>query len=561
MFVNRLLRACAVRRRLLALVGFALLPVPASAAALLTSHVPLPVERHAVPITGEPSPNEIMTLAVVLPMRNQDELAALLEAIYTPGNPQYRHYLSVGEFTKRFGPSQSDYDSAAHFFTASGLRVTRRFANRYVIQLSASVADIERVFHIGLHYYRHPEENRSFIAPDREPTLDLAVPVQHVAGLDNLVLPQPRVVHAAVRKNCQTQVGGSGPCGWFQGSDMRAAYYGGTTLTGTGQSVGLLEFNHGWDPDSITSYFASVGQTQPGVPINGISLDGSEVNCTDCNDDEQALDIEYAVTMAPGLSQIQVYIAAGGDAGATLILAQMVSDNTSKQLSASWAWSEDFHTDDPLFLEMAAQGQSFLTATGDYPNFRKAGPWPPEDANVTSVGGTSLKTVNPGGPYASESAWSSTAAGWSLDKHILLPSWQQPFINKQNRGSMRLRNVSDISANADYTFWQCWNQPVQKAENIICNGNNAGTSFSSPIWTAFVALANEEAAQHGNPPAGFLNATLYGLSLNVTEYNSIFHDVTVGGNGKFNAVTGYDLVTGLGSPSGQPLIDALAGAQ
>jgi subtilase family serine protease len=557
----RFLRACAVRRAALLSVAVAIAPVQALATPLLTTHVPLPVAEHAVAITGAPESDAAMTLAVVLPMRNVDALHALVQEIYTPGNPHYRHYLTVAEFTERFGPTPSDYATATQFFLASGLKVTRRFANRSVIQVTARVADIERVFHIRLNDYKHPKEDRSFIAPDREPTLDLAVPVQHVAGLDTFVLPVARVIHGPKQENCQSGVGGSGPCGWFQGSDMRAAYYGGTSLTGAGQSVGLLEFRNGWDPDSITAYFTSVGQTQPSVPLNGISVDGSPINCTNCNDDEQALDIEYAVTMAPGLSQIQVYVAQPGDAGATAILAQMASDNTSKQLSASWAWHDDYTTDDPLFLEMAAQGQSFLTATGDVPDFRMAHPWPPEDANVTAVGGTSLKTVSPGGPYASETTWSSTAAGWSLDKRILLPPWQEPFINSQNQGSLRLRNVSDVSANAGQNAWECWNQPRQDMEHIVCKGANGGTSFASPIWAAFIALANEEAAQNGEAPVGFLNPTLYGLSENVTEYDTIFHDITTGGNGIFNAVTGYDLVTGLGSPDGPSFIDAVAGAQ
>ena len=37
-----------------------------------------------------------------------------------------------------------------------------------------------------------------------------------------------------------------------------------------------------------------------------------------------------------------------------------------------------------------------------------------------------------------------------------------------------------------------------------------------------------------------------------------FHDITSGTNGKFKAAKGWDACTGLGTPKGQALLDALA---
>jgi len=303
----------------------------------------------------------------------------------------------------------------------------------------------------------------------------------------------------------------------------------------------------GWNPADIGLYFATVGQPL-NVPVNGISVDGTPITCTQCNDAEQALDIEYAISMAPGLSQVQVYVAHSPQA----VLNAMANDNTSKQLSTSWGWHRNFTTDDPLFKEMAAQGQSFLTASGDDSSLEKSGQWPEEDANLTAVGGTDLVTNGPGGTYKSETGWSGSAGGPSLDKKILIEPYQLPFVNAMNEASKKLRNVPDIAAHADTDCFIC--------AGGKCNEGWGGTSFASPMWTGFLALVNQQGAANGLPPVGFLNPTLYGLAANKKTYKTIFHDVIGGKSGLYTAVKGYDLVTGLGSENGQGLIDALGGA-
>src|ERR1039457_2684215 len=96
---------------------------------------------------------------------------------------------------------------------------------------------------------------------------------------------------------------GSGPSASFLGSDMRAAYYGGTGLTGAGQNLGLLEFA-GTDLDDLTTSFRNVGQTNT-VPITLLSTDGTSTSCaasSGCDDTEQTLDMTQALGMAPDLS-------------------------------------------------------------------------------------------------------------------------------------------------------------------------------------------------------------------------------------------------------------------
>jgi kumamolisin len=322
------------------------------------------------------------------------------------------------------------------------------------------------------------------------------------------------------------------------------AYYPGGKLTGAGQSVGLMELA-GYNLSDVQLYFNTVKQPL-NVPVVGISTDGSPLGCdASCGDDsEQVLDIEYAISMAPGLAQVQVYVANSPES----VLNRMASDNTSKSLSTSWGWRENKVTDEPLFKEFAAQGQTNLTASGDYSSLTASGPWPEESRNIVAVGGTDLATHGAGGTWAAETGWNGSAGGPSVDKNILIEAYQKRFVTTANKGSTTLRNVPDIAGDANTNNYIC--------DDGSCNGGNGGTSFASPIWAGFIALANQEAAAAGKPPVGFINPALYRLGAPATA-KTLFHDQTAGTSGKFKCTPSFDLVTGFGSPKGQALLDAL----
>jgi subtilase family serine protease len=505
---------------------------------ILTAELPTVVAARAALRAGAPDPTQQIHLAIALPMRNQAGLEALIAQIYDPKSPLYRHYLTVSEFADRFGPAPADYQKALGYFRAAGFQIAGPSANRYLIDAVGNVRNIERVFHVKMGLYQHPTEARQFFAPDREPTVDVDVPLLAVEGLDNFELPKPRLMQASVRATRT----GSGPQGYFIPSDIRAAYRGKSKLTGAGQSLGLMELE-GYNLSDVQHMFQKFGQPlKPNVVA--ISTDGSPTTCgKHCDDGEQVLDIEYAIGMAPNLRRVQVYVANS----ALSVLNRMASDNTSAQLSTSWGWGHHPSSDDPLFLEMQAQGQTFLTASGDDSSLRASGPWPEEDANITAVGGTDLRTQGAGGSWASETGWADSAGGPSVDKTITIPLYQRPYINGSNGGSMTLRNVPDIAGDAGFDNYIC--------ANGGCDGGWGGTSFASPIWAGYIALANERAAKLGKPRVGFLNPTLYSIGDGQAKF---LHDVTSGKSGKYHAVLGYDLVTGLGSPASDSLIEKLA---
>ena len=132
-----------------------------------------------------------LDLAISLPLRNQAALDRLLAEISDPASTNYHRYLTPEQFTERFGPTEQDYQSLINFAKMNGLTVTATHPNRALLDVSGSAATIEKVFHVTLRMYRHPTENRTFYAPDREPSIDFDITILHVAGLDNFALPRP----------------------------------------------------------------------------------------------------------------------------------------------------------------------------------------------------------------------------------------------------------------------------------------------------------------------------------------------------------------------------------
>ncbi|HEX8711774.1 MAG TPA: S53 family serine peptidase [Terracidiphilus sp.] len=525
-----------------------------SAQTVLTHHTRDAVKDGSAKLVGHMPANQEMNLVIVLPLRNQDALEQSLHNLYDPASPSYRHFLTVDQFTQQFGPTQADYEAVIQFAHENGLTVTGTSRNRLNVDVSGSVANVEKAFNVELNVYQHPTEARNFHAPDREPTTYLPFSLWRVAGLDNYSIPHP----AGLNKNpnaghsISSATVGSGPSQSFLGSDMRAAYYGGTALTGSGQAVGLLEYA-GTDLADVTTYFNNVHQTNS-VPINLISTDGTSTSClysAGCDDTEQTLDITQALGMAPGLAKLDVYV---GSTDSAMLNAMALGGDA--QIGCSWAWSPaDPSVDDPYFQEMAMQGQNFFVATGDsgkWPTFRSPYYYPAEDAYVTAVGGTDLSTSSAAGPWSSESAWADGGGGISPD-HIAIPSWQTQTATSCSNCSKSYRNAPDVSANANFTFYVC-------ADQTTCTANlYGGTSFAAPMWAGYMALVNQQSVAGGNGLVGFINPTLYSIG-NSGNYPTDFHDITSGSDG-YSATTGYDLATGWGSPNGANLINALSRPQ
>jgi subtilase family serine protease len=544
---------------LVCLLALCFLSIPSQAkkaSQVLHHHVRPAVASGRAARVGSVPNNQHLRLAIMLPLRNQNELTSLLKRLYDRSNPDYRHFLTVSQFTEQFAPTKRDYQAVVKFARSKGFTVTNAPANRMLVHLDGTVSQINKAFHVTMTNYRHPTENRIFYSPDREPSLELGVTVAHIAGMNNFSLPRPKFKRAP--PNFRRTSVGSGPGGAYLGNDMRVAYYGGTALTGSGQAIGLLEFD-GYNTSDVTASFAGESNS---VPINNVLLDGATAG-SDGDDGEQVLDIVQAASMAPGLSQIRVYIAPGNSqigVGDVDVFNQMATENVAKQLSCSWGWNPDDTTQlDPIFQEFAAQGQNLFVASGDAGAYTGSNAtdnsYPAESVYVVAVGGTDLTTNGAGGSWQSETAWADSSGG-PADDGFAIPSWQAGVANSANQASTTVRNVPDVAAEANTDNYTC--------DQGACSGDYGGTSFAAPRWAAFLALINQQVSSGGSSSLGFVNPAIYSIGQS-PSYNNDFHDITSGNNSNgqgqsFNAVVGYDVVTGWGSPNGQNLINALSGS-
>ena len=167
------------------------------------------------------------------------------------------------------------------------------------------------------------------------------------------------------------------------------------------------------------------------------------------------------------------------------------------QLSSSWTWSpSDPSTDDPYFEKFAAQGQNFFQAAGDSGTYTSSSEdvYPADDAYVTVVGGTDLKTSSAGGPWSSETAWADGGGGYLRRTPFRFPpgSSSPGVITSTNEGSTTLRNAPDVAAEANFDFYVC-------ADQTTCTANEyGGTSFAAPMWAGYLALVNQQAVANGN---------------------------------------------------------------
>ena len=226
---------------------------------VLRSHVPAAVA--SMQPDGKLSGTNRLNLAIGLPLRNPEALSNLLQQIYDPASPNYHHYLTPEQFTEQFGPTEWDYQAVIAFAGANGLRVTATHPNRMLLDVIGNVPDVEKAFHVTMRTYRHPIENRTFFAPDAEPSLDLAAPILRISGLNNYSPPRPRfVAKPLVNGQNASPNSGSGPNGTYMGNDFRTAYIPDSSLTGSGQIVGLLQFD-GYTASDITYY-----ESQAGLP-------------------------------------------------------------------------------------------------------------------------------------------------------------------------------------------------------------------------------------------------------------------------------------------------------
>lgn len=534
---------------------------------MLHGHVPATVAR--LQATGLLPATNHLQLAIGLPLRNPAALDEFLRQLYDPLSPNYRQYLTPEQFAERFGPTEEDYQKVIAFARVNGLTVTATHGNRVLLDVSGPVAKIERAFRVNLRVYRDTRENRTFYSPDTEPSAPADLPMADIQGLSNFGRPQPKLIQSNLANIVPHSGSAPDNSGAYFGNDFRAAYAPETRLNGCGQMVGLLQFD-GFYTGDITAYAAAAGNARTNIVVETVLLNGFDgVPVSTGGNMEVSLDIQMAMAMAPGLTKIIVFEGNPNNPIPNDILNAMAASYTVKNLSCSWGWNGGPNTTtENIFLQMAAQGQSFFNASGDSDAFTvgsgssngvdnpSVNGSPSSSPNITQVGGTTLAMNGAGISYAGESVWSlggSSGSSGGVSSFYALPFWQQNITMTANHGSTVNRNIPDVALTAEN---------IQIRYNNGSSATVGGTSVAAPLWAGFMALVNQQAATAGRAAIGFANPSIYALGKG-TNYASCFHDTTVGNNfssvspTNYPATTGYDLCTGWGTPTGTNLINAL----
>jgi subtilase family serine protease len=302
----------------------------------------------------------------------------------------------------------------------------------------------------------------------------------------------------------------------------------------------------------------------------------------------------------------------------------VVSNHLAQVISQSFASAEDaFGSSSSLenlryaFKNAAANGVTVLGSSGDggtanaskspvgqggslipYPTVE----WPASDPLVTGVGGTYLCT-NPtaatndprttyikagigakcgsstfNAAHAAEVAWTFSGGGFS---HVFSrPDYQAGVLPA---GSTPIpasaRGVPDIGLQASAgtgALVYLSLPPDGNGSNVNQTGwyDIGGTSLSCPQWAGLVAIADQiNKAKYGQTGLGLINPALYKLASNPATYAADFFDIAhtaiagVENNNQgdpsvpgYPATTGWDPVTGLGTPNAAVLLPALVDA-
>jgi hypothetical protein len=556
----------------------------------ITSYTPPPVS----PVVGPAPASQVISLAVGLPVNNLAQLQSFANQASDPTSPGYRKYLSSADLIATYSPSVPSYNQLVAWAQGRGFTKVGTFPNRLMIAVTATVAQIEAAFHANVILATRPD-GTPFYRLDRQPSVDLTLPLLGVSGLDNYILPRPSAGTAPIS-------------GDYQSSDLRSAYFGDpacATLDGTGQTIGIFSVGAGFDPNDLSIYKSKTNLT--GGPAVRILSGDDPTNASPTpivptgnrETVELGLDVEAATAIAP---QAQVIVFEGTNTDSNLAL--IASNAGISQISSSFLFVPTSLTP-TTFTVMAAQGQSFITGSGDFGSFQPptkptatcpaaslAVPGTivgldevPADVRtlpyLTVAGGTFLAT-DANQKNATETVWGADpfgGAGIGSGGGLLgipIPPYQLGSNPSNAEVSTTVRNLPDVAMLADSmyvveTVCQAPGHngvtgsidpgtklpvPATCPAGSLARGLDApvtGTSIAAPMWAGVMALVNQQGKAMGQGPVGFANPTIYQIGKDLPRYVASFFDVVSGTPTNlcgfhYTATMGYDLTTGWGSP-------------
>jgi pseudomonalisin len=554
-------------------------------------------------------PQQRMTVGVALAHPHPATEAALVNRLYTPGNPDFGHYLTAAQAAHRFGVPAARTNDIVTRLRAAGLRVRTPDAFGDYISARGPVSAIDRAFHLTIHRFTATKAGLGtvhFLANAAAPLVPAADHVTTVVGLNTL----QRFSTAQDTCFSSTCTGLTTPEDLWQVYDQPARY--------TGQGVKLGIIGEG-DPSHLQQYLHAHEKAYH-LPFTKLHVDCVQGSCgTDTSGNgEWEIDTQASAGMAPGNAGLTLYFAksildgdlnnsfvkwahsANGPKLASASLGECesspangvfnmpplssINGNTSSGPAAVLAFGNGEQAAiDPVLRSAVLQGKTLFASTGDTgsscPLFylpeigagnglvNQGNPeqnYPAVSVSAVAVGGTVLYTSDNGSSAgasykpansptsrALETAWSFGGGGASL--WTPEPAWQKNVaaINQPcvlpNSGSpgVTCRGVPDVSAQSG--------DVLTNGYSIYGKGgfsSGGGTSLSSPLWLGMWARV-QSAADHN---LGFAAPQIYRAGSNAKTYARDFFDITIGANGLHAASTGWDYTTGWGVPKVSGLI-------
>ncbi len=546
---------------------------------------PPAVPKGLKPLGTIPGSQKI-SLSVVLPPSNQDQLHTLLKNLYDPKSPQYHQWLKKGQFDSEFGPSAATVGDVESWLHSRGLEKTELSGS--AVQVSASASTVSSALGTSFEHYRASSGTEGYVAQGAPlvPETLANGQIQSILGLDTVSRyePQSRTskssAHTRIRTGIQPRADGLTPCagavntegGGYWGLDQLGAAYGLNSLlsqgqNGHGETIGLYELaSH--SPSDVNRYMNCFGLHNA---VSTVQVDGGGGPAVGFGTSEADLDIEQAATQSPGASIISYEGPNNTVNNAYDVWNSIVTSDAAQVVSTSWGECEMYAMQDgsigsfnPLFQRAAVQGQSIFAATGDSGSedcFSEDGfttslqtDYPSSDPYVTAAGGTEL--LSPGTELVWNNCQGQTtpdcanfygdfgAAGGGLSDSEPRPNYQPSVVPVNASCNNACRETPDVSANAGVGMV------------IYDNGGwdvGFGTSFASPFWAGLQADRNTGCTSSS---AGVASTALYylyqqGVAYGGNAFNDIINgdnDLTGSNAGAWPSSGGYDLASGIGTP-------------
>lgn len=535
-----------------------------------TQHVALPGSRR-IPLPGAKAlgpvnPNRVVEL--LIKVRRKTEIGEL------DSRPEPTPRDRVGN---TYGADPKDIDRVVQSLKKYGFEVTSTNAAARSVVVAGSAADIEKTFKVSLFNYAHPDGNYRGRVGDVYIPAELQGIVVGVFGFDNRRVAHRRR-HAGGQAVSFRRDMSSIPSSWYLPADL-ARRYSYPEGDGAGQTIGILEFGGGYFPADLQNFCNLAKISMPQVET--VSVDGTLTNAADGAEGEVMLDIEVIAGICPK-STIVAYFSSFSERGWVQALDAAIHGTTYKPtvLSVSWGWAEDMdvwteqamtQTNESL-KDAALAGITVCVAAGDdgssdaiIADGMAHADFPASSPYVLAVGGTSIPRKDgpppdivwfEGNGLREPDNQDSGSSGGGVSSVFARPSWQQTVtIPSVNPNGIVGRCLPDLAANADWTA----------SPYLLCVDNgiepNGGTSAAAPLVAALIALINANAP--AGSTVGYLTPLLYEAGAGGKPLGaSVCTDIVSGQNatakiGGYAAQSGYDAVSGWGTPIGTKLLGAL----